>query len=144
MPILTENFNKLDGAAPSVKDIGYVTFTVEQMRSSSAGTATIVESKVTVALVNGVMTTPNMDPGPVNVRVGSGGKTYRIHIPTSSTPVRLWPLIDAAAQPPPNPAGFVRTDGRVARIEPTTADAYAALGDALDPATLYVVFPPLS
>lgn len=93
--------------------------------------------EVPCRLVNGVLTSPNLVPGPAVVQVGN--ETYDIEIPDSAAPVQLWPLIDAGMPPPVNVPGFVRNAGGIARITRVTRDEYAALTNP-DPETLYIVF----
>lgn len=137
MTVITETFRRLDQTAPAPQDLGFVSFTVHERRLVSPGNYVLVRVKVPCRLVNGVLTSPNLVPGPAVVQVGN--ETYDIEIPDSSTPVQLWPLIDAGMPPPVNVPGFVRNAGGIARIARATRDEYAALTNP-DPETLYIVF----
>ncbi len=63
------------------------------LRDSSDGGALITSLGVRVTPQAGVLTTPDLEPGPATVMVGV--KSYDIDIPDSGTPIRLWPLIEA-------------------------------------------------
>ncbi|MDI9914360.1 hypothetical protein [Rhodococcus sp. IEGM 1379] len=137
MTVITEVFRRLDNVAPSPEDLGFVYFTVNERRFVSSGNYVLVKVKVKCRLVNGVLTSPDLVPGPAIAHVGT--ETYNIEIPDSSTPVRLWPLIDAGMPPPTNVPGFVRNAGGIARIQRTTIAEYAAM-PSKDPETLYITF----
>ncbi|WP_280317314.1 phage upper tail fiber protein [Nocardia wallacei] len=107
------------------------------VRESADGTGLITAALVTMQAVDGVLTTPDLDPGPALVSVGH--RRFQIEIPDSGTPVRLWPLIHAGLPiPPAEEASAVRNAGGVARIQRITESAYLALTTP-DPETLYVV-----
>lgn len=114
-----------------------VTFFIEHIRESSDGDAIVTTVPHHFELDEGELTTTDLDPGPAKVQIGAG--SYNITIPESGSPIRLWPLIDAAL---PTPAvdisGFVHNGGGVARIQALTAAEYSAL-EAPDPATFFVV-----
>lgn len=85
----------------------------------------------------GAIETEDLDPGPATVIIS--GLIYNIIIPPSSTPVRLWPLIDAGMPAPaPDVEGFVRNGGGVRRIVAVTQAEYDAIPTP-DPATFYVI-----
>lgn len=107
------------------------------LRESDDGTSLVTVHPVFLTAVDGVLTTPDMDPGPAHVRIGQ--RLYSIEIPDSGTPVRLWPLIEAGLPiPPTEEATAVRNGGGVARIQRITEAEYSALVTP-DPETLYVV-----
>lgn len=112
-------------------------FYIETIRQNVAGTGTVSVQRVDVTPVGGVLTTPNLDPGPAQVQWR--GQRFSIVIPDSASPVRLWPLLDAAMpQPPASTTGFVRNGGGVTRIQALTQAEYDAL-DSPDPATLFII-----
>ncbi|MFC9769112.1 hypothetical protein [Rhodococcus jostii] len=133
MTVISEPITTLAG----VSDRTLVTFYVQALRPTFAGVGIITPTRVQVLPVGGVLTTPDLDPGPA--RVCWGTTTYRIVIPDSGTPVALWPLIDAGLPVPSNEPGFVRNAGGIARIQRITESAYAALTTP-DPETLYITF----
>ena len=90
-----------------------------------------------VQAVNGVLTTPDLSPGPATLTVRA--KEYQILIPESGSPLPIWPLIDAGMPPPVGQPGFVRNAGGIARIQRTTVANYAAI-PGKDPETLYITF----
>lgn len=90
-----------------------------------------------VQAVNGVLTTPDLSPGPATLTVRA--KEYQIVIPESGSPLPIWPLIDAGMPPPVGQPGFVRNAGGIARIQRTTVANYAAI-PSKDPETLYITF----
>lgn len=90
-----------------------------------------------VQAVNGVLTTPDLSPGPATLTVRA--KEYQILIPESGSPLPIWPLIDAGMPPPVNQPGFVRNAGGIARVQRTTVANYAAI-PSKDPETLYITF----
>lgn len=107
------------------------------VRESADGTGLITAALVTMQATGGVLTTPDLDPGPAVVSVGH--RNFQIEIPDSGTAVRLWPLIQAGLPiPPSEEASAVRNGGGVARIQRITESAYLALATP-DPETLYVV-----
>lgn len=139
MPVITENFKKLDKVAPSRLAVGTVYFTVSELRYVTADNFVVVPVRVECALVGGVLTTPNLAAGPAIVELGLSGPTYKIEIPAVAGPVKLWPLIDAGMPTPVNAAGFVRNAGGIARVARTTTGDYAAMPTP-DPETLYIEF----
>ncbi|MFI6368722.1 hypothetical protein ACIBG0_39075 [Nocardia sp. NPDC050630] len=114
-------------------------FSSPVLRESGDGTGMVTTTPILVNAVAGVLTTPDLDPGPTKVRIGLN--SYYIVIPDSVTPVRLWPLILAGLPvPPAEEAEAVRNGGGVALITVLTEAEYAAL-TSVDPETLYVVVP---
>lgn len=108
------------------------------LRDSSDDTALVTTTAVLVTPKDGVLTTPDLDPGLASVIVG--GKSYSITIPDSDTPIRLWPLIEAGLPiPPSEEASAVRNGGGVARVQVITEAAYAALTTP-DPETAYYLY----
>ncbi|WP_261949471.1 hypothetical protein [Rhodococcus sp. T9N] len=90
-----------------------------------------------VQAVNGVLTTPDLSPGPATLTVRA--KEYQILIPESGSPLPIWPLIDAGMPAPVGQPGFVRNAGGIARVQRTTIANYAAI-PSKDPETLYITF----
>lgn len=123
-----------------------VEFWIPRMRDANDSSAILVEDVVTVPVVaaTGAFTTPNLEPGRWRVRiVWSALETpaeYEITIPSSTSTIRLWPLVDAAAPPPAATIpGFVRNAGGINRTQFISTTAYAAL-TAPDPTTLYITY----
>lgn len=113
-----------------------VTISTQVIRQAASGDAIVATVPHHFELADGVLSTTDLDPGPAVVQIGA--KQYSIMIPVSSTPIRLWPLIDAGMPTPPaSEPGFIRNGGGVARAEAVTASEYASL--TFDPATLYVI-----
>ncbi|MFD7045373.1 hypothetical protein [Rhodococcus jostii] len=133
MTVISEPITTLAG----VGDRTPVTFYVQALRPTFAGVGIITPTRVQVLPEGGVLTTPDLDPGPATVSWGTS--TYRITIPDEPDPVALWPLIDAGMPVPSNEPGFVRNAGGIARIARITESAYAALTTP-DPETLYITF----
>ncbi|MFM9261473.1 hypothetical protein ACKAMS_22810 [Rhodococcus sp. 5A-K4] len=114
-----------------------LTFYIETIRQNASGTATVSVKRVDVTPVDGVLTTPDLDPGPTQVQWR--GVRYKIDIPDSDTSVRLWPLIDAGwPTPSPGAPGFVRNAGGIDRMEPVELADYS--GHPKVPASLYLLF----
>lgn len=136
MTIISEPVGNIAGLENGMTVTFYVN--TPRVKASGYGIVTTVRQKVDVA--NGVLTTPNLDPGPAKVRFGTGGPEFDIIIPNSATTVALWPLIDAGLTAATNIPGSVRNAGGISRIERITESAYEALPTP-DPETFYVVFP---
>ena len=104
------------------------------------GTGVATTRRVRCTAVSGVLTTPDLLPGPCLLTIQGDPIEYRIVIPDSSESVLLWPLIEAAT--PPNPSewatGHVADGGGVTRIQAVALTAYP--GMQKDPATLYAIF----
>lgn len=140
MTVIVADLDKLDGQAPGRVDIAFVDYTVREMRESVGGDSIIVPVRVRVPVVDGVATSPSLEPGPAVVRISGDYRSYDIEIPESVSPILLWPLIDAAT-PPDNTAwmtGFVRNGGGVARIAAVEAAAYPSM--VKDPNTFYILY----
>lgn len=109
------------------------------LRDSGDSTQIITGQWLSVPIAPaGTFTSPDLEPGPARVRIG--GIAYELIVPDSDTPVRLWPLIDAAVPPPPDTAGFIRNGGGVMRAQVLTEAQYSGIGTP-DPETLYIVVP---
>nr|WP_312638517.1 hypothetical protein [Rhodococcus qingshengii] len=143
MPAISDKLT--DGAKLGVG--AEIVFTVRDIRDSVAHDAILGPARTTVAVnpTTGTFTTPVLDPGPywVGIRWSRSNPThelYPIEVPAESGTFRLWPLIDAGAPPPaPESLGFLRSGGKLRRVEPITIAEYAAL-PSKDPATLYITF----
>ena len=110
-------------------------FQVPEIRGD--GNEVVTTRTYFVQAVNGVLTTPDLSPGPATLTVRA--KEYQILIPESGSPLPIWPLIDAGMPPPVGQPGFVRNAGGIARIQRTTVANYAAI-PSKDPETLYITF----
>lgn len=133
MTVISEPIAHIGGA----DDRTAFEFSSPILRENDAGTGTITRAPVHLVAIEGVLTTPGLDPGPCTVRIGQ--TAYQIEIPDSPTPVRLWPLIEAGLPvPAEEEAAAVRNGGGVARIQRLTQTEYAAIVTP-DPETLYVV-----
>lgn len=132
MTVISEAVVDIAGLA----DDGEVVFYTDLRQRSGGGLVT--SQRVHVRPIDGVLTTPDMVPGPARVRIGT--TEYDITIPDSATAVLLWPLIDAGMPAPVGQPGFVRNAGGISRVERITESAYAQL-DTPDPETLYITFP---
>lgn len=133
MTVISEPVENIGGA----DDKTVFTFASVILRESDDGTGLITTTSTHVRATEGVLTTPDLDPGPAMVRIGA--KPYRITIPDSPDPIRLWPLIEAGLPiPPTEEAAAVRNGGGVARIQVTELADYHAIPTP-DPETLYVV-----
>lgn len=132
MTVIQEPIEDIAGASYD----SAIRFRVPVLRESSDGTSTVVTERHWFMPVDGVLTTDDLDPGPAKVQIGS--MTYDIIIPVSSTPVRLWPLIDAGMpQPAPSTPGFVKDGGGVTRVQAVNQATYESM--VHDPATLYII-----
>ena len=58
------------------------------------GTGIVTARTVNVLPVNGILTTPDLEPGDYVARYRS--HEYPITVPNSVTPIRLWPLVNSA------------------------------------------------
>lgn len=106
-------------------------------RESFDGTGMITSALRTMQAKAGVLTTPPLDPGPTIVHVGS--RRYKIQIPDSPTPIRLWPLIQAGLPiPPAQEADAIRNLGGIRGGRVAELDDYQAIPTP-DPETLYFV-----
>lgn len=137
MTVIIENLKDLAGT-PETDPVFFSTFVI---RDSVDGTAIITTTTHRYLPVNGVLTTGSLEPGPAKVRLGS--TTYDILIPTSATPIRLMPLIEAGLPAPPTPqASVVVNGGNFARGQVMTAAQYAALTSTTtpDPGSVFLIY----
>lgn len=135
MTVIQENVTSIAG----IDNTTPFTFAAPVIRDNDGDTAFVTTAPTRLLPVGGVLTTPNLDPGPAVVRIGL--RAYLIDIPDSSTPIRLWPLVLAGLPvPPAEEAAAVRNGGGVALIRVLTEAQYSAL-TSRDPETLYVVVP---
>ena len=111
MTVITENFVDLAG----IDDSGTVDFYCFNPRRSSDSSSVITQKKVTVVIDNGVMESPDLDPGPAraHITLGTWRRTYDFVIPLSG-PVQLFSLEEIVTDPltqkptvqgPPGPQG---------------------------------------
>ncbi|RBO82056.1 phage upper tail fiber protein [Nocardia puris] len=132
MTVISDSIESIGGA----DDTTSISIASPVLRAGHEG-GVITRRPLELRAVDGVLTTPDLDPGPATVRIGV--RTYLIDIPDSGTPVELWPLIEAGLPvPPEEEATAVRNGGGVARIQRLTQSAYESLATP-DPETLYVV-----
>jgi hypothetical protein len=137
MTVITETIDTIAGVDSSTT----FAFSAPNVRDSSGDNALITTTSVSVKPVDGVLTTPDLDPGTAVVQVGL--QSFTITIPDSATPIRLWPLIEAALPvPPAQQATAVINGGGAARIQVMTADDYAALVSTTtpDPGSVFLVY----
>lgn len=134
MTIITDSVSDIAGLEDNME----VVFFLDEPRVRASGNGIVTTSRVPVLPDAMVLTTPDLNPGKAKVKFGMF--TYDIVIPDSSTPVALWPLIDAGLPAPTNEPGVVRNSGGIARVERITESAYAAL-ETPDPETLFITFP---
>ena len=117
MTVISENVKDIAGLADNTK----VVFYTNMPRENAAGDGIITPRRVTVTPNAGVLTTPQLDPGPAKVFYGTS--SFDIVIPTSGTPVRLWPLIEQ----------YVPVDGpQVSKAVAAALEAVAAKNAAED------------
>ena len=106
-------------------------------RESFDGTGMITSALRTMQASGGVLTTPDLDPGPTIVTVGP--RRYHVTVPDSPDPIRLWPLIQAGLPiPPEQEARAIRNGGGLAIGKVSELDDYLAIPTP-DPETLYFV-----
>ncbi|MEU9515936.1 hypothetical protein [Micromonospora sp. NPDC048169] len=133
MTVISEPIENIAGADNGT---GFY-FSAPAIRESDDGTRLITVHPLVVTAIDGVLTTPDLDPGPATVRIGQ--HTYHIEIPDSPTPIRLWPLVEAGLPvPPAEEATAVRNGGGVRRIAVAELDDYLAMPTP-DPETVYIV-----
>ncbi len=129
-----------------VRDIGafddhtVFTFSVPVIRDVGSGAGVVTTREVDCRAESGVLTTPDLAPGPCELVIQGDPRVYRITIPDSADPVLLWPLVQAATPPEPGEwaTGFVANGGGVARVQAVPLADYPAMEK--DPATLYALF----
>lgn len=107
------------------------------LRESADGTGTVTTAPYFVQATDGMLTTPDLDPGPAQVRIGQ--RVYRIEVPDSPDPIRLWPLIEAGLPVAPvEEAAAVRNGGGARRLEVDELADYEAIA-VPDPETLFFI-----
>lgn len=135
MTVIIESVENIAGADDSTQ----FEFASAVVRENAAGTGLITRAPLFLVAEDGVLTTPNLDPGATTVRIGQ--RSFNITIPDSNTPVRLMPLIeDELPTAPPQLGTAVVNGGGIARVQKITESAYAALITP-DPETEYSVIP---
>lgn len=133
MTVISEPISSIAGA----DDLTVFVFRSILNRESADGTGLVTSRIDTMQASAGVLTTPDLDPGPASVRIGA--TEYRIEIPESEESIRLWPLIEAGLPvPPAEEMTAVRNGGGVRRAQAVELDDYLAMPTP-DPETLYVV-----
>lgn len=133
MTVISEPISSIAGA----DDLTVFVFRSLRNRQSDDGTGFVTTRIETMQASGGVLTTPDMDPGPAAVKIGA--TEYKITIPDSDDPIRLWPLVEAGLPvPPAEEATAVRNGGGVRRIAVAELDDYLAMPTP-DPETVYIV-----
>ncbi|WP_330253157.1 hypothetical protein OG874_00630 [Nocardia sp. NBC_00565] len=137
MTVISEPIEDIGGADNKTN----FEFSSAIVRENNAGTGLITRRPVFLVAEDGVLTTPDLDPGMATVRIGQ--RAYLIDIPDSGTPVRLWPLIEAGLPiPPEQEATAVINGGGVARVQAMTAAEYSDLTSSTtpDPGSTFFVY----
>lgn len=135
MTVLTATVRDIAGADDRTRFLFFVPIV-----RGDGGTEVVTTRRYSASAVGGVLTTPDMEPGPAVLKLSGSATEYHITIPDSETPVQLWPLIEAAT-PPDNTAwttGFVHNADGVARVQAVPQTEYGAM--VKDPATLYFLY----
>lgn len=133
MTVISEPISNIAGA----DDLTVFVFRSILNRESADGTGLVTSRIETMQADDGILTTPDLDSGPAAVRIGA--TEYRIEIPDSPTPIRLWPLVEAGLPiTPVEEATAVRNGGGVRRIAVAELDDYLAMPTP-DPETVYIV-----
>lgn len=136
MTVLTSNVRDIAGA----DDATVFTFEIPVVRGAAdGGVVTVRSSRYTAEY--GVLTTEDLEPGPAVCRLSGGlSAEYQITIPESSTPIQLWPLLEAGAPQAPEIAGrYVINAGGVARAQWISQANWSAIAPG-DPDTTYYVY----
>lgn len=134
MTVIADSFRDLAGYG----DVRAVTFWAPSMRDETTGEFVVTPQPVRIAIdSDGSFTTPDLLPGPVRVRIN--GRAYDITVPEWETPIRLGPLLAAAApiSPAEEPRAVRNLGGMpgLLFIEPEAFDALSAI----DPDTTYFI-----
>lgn len=96
MTVFVEPLGDIAGLA----DGREVVFEIGVVRENHAGSGMVTPRRVSVSPVNGVLTTPSLDPGPARVCIAF--EWFDITIPDASGSQRLWPVIkDSVPYEPP-------------------------------------------
>lgn len=133
MTVISEPVADIAGA----DDTTQFEFASAYVRTAADGVGIVTTRPRFFTAVDGVLTTPPLDPGPTICRIGL--TTRLIDVPDSATAVLLTPLLEAATPiPTAHTIDAVRNGGGVARIQRITESAYTALTTP-DPETLYIV-----
>ncbi|MEU3013330.1 SGNH/GDSL hydrolase family protein [Nocardia asteroides] len=131
MTVLYENFSDI----ADVPVNGVVEIWRPDLSGDSDGAGMTYSGRVFVSVTAGLMTSPDLDPGParVMVRLGEWGEPRDIIIPDSSTPVQLRPLL---AQYEPAPPAVVSEAWQAAQAAEAARDeavaTAATIGDIAD------------
>lgn len=135
MTVISEPIENIVG----VDDSTQIEFWSPIVRASADGTSTVTMRPWHATAVDGVLTTPDINPGPVSCRIGQA--IFHLTVPSSATPIRLLPLLEAAMPiPPEQQLDAVRNAGGIRRVAVVTESQYAALSPP-DPETEYSVIP---
>ena len=84
MTVISEPIENIAGADNGT---GFA-FSAPGLRESEDGTCLITVHPLVVTAIDGVLTTPDLDPGPATVRIGQ--RTYHIEIPDSDVRVDVY------------------------------------------------------
>ena len=133
MSIISATITALDGTPPAK---GWVEFTVDDTRVGSDGLSIITPRTVIVAInkTTGLMTSPDLDPGPAKVRIVAGDRDATYSIVITEDDADLWELIELYITYDPPVVGAAQSaaaDAAAARDE--TQDILdAAIAEAQD------------
>lgn len=109
-------------------------FFVERIRQNASGSGIVSVQRVDVTPVNGILTTPNLDPGPMEVQWR--GNRYKFELPNSESSVKLWPLIEFSVPSTPPVVSLVkqyRDEAKAARdVAVAAAEGVAGIGEDLE------------
>ncbi|MDV8006732.1 hypothetical protein [Rhodococcus sp. IEGM 1318] len=109
-------------------------FFVERIRQNASGSGIVSVQRVDVTPVNGILTTPNLDPGPMEVQWR--GNRYKFELPNSENSVELWPLIEFSVPSTPPVVSLVkqyRDEAKAARdVAVAAAEGVAGIGEDLE------------
>lgn len=109
-------------------------FFVERIRQNASGSGIVSVQRVDVTPVNGILTTPNLDPGPMEVQWR--GNRYKFELPNSENSVKLWPLIEFSVPSTPPVVSLVkqyRDEAKAARdVAVAAAEGVAGIGEDLE------------
>ncbi|WP_213572474.1 hypothetical protein [Rhodococcus sp. USK13] len=127
MTVFSEPVADIAGA----DDTTMFVFYRESLSENAAGNGIATSNRVRIKPVDGVLTTPPLEPGPAKVEWN--GKKYDVVIPDSPTPVRLWPQIQNY-NPPPKATVYAVTldDATDTVIASNVSDAESDTRAALD------------
>lgn len=121
-------------------DLTVFKFEVPVIRDVGDGAGVVTTRSVRCTATGGVLTTPDLAPGPARLTIQGDPRTYHITIPDSEESILLWPLIQAATPPDPGEwtTGFVVNHGGISGMKAVPLADYPTMPK--DPATFYALF----